>query len=196
VARTPSRADRLQRPPLGHINLGLVVLNTIMLRLLFRWQLVGDGGLQAPTNGWGLINHLPGAFRDRRTPCRYRPWTSSSGCSTSWSTPWGPVAAAPVHHADLDYDVTTPGALPIPSEFVLSHAQQSSPPSPCSAPPVVALVIFEVMLNATALFNHGNIRLPAGVDRCCAGSRDAGLCTGCASLPSKTTNQLQISVSA
>jgi len=32
-------------------------------------------------------------------------------------------------------------------------------------PPVIAGVIFEVMLNATAMFNHGNIRLPAAVDR-------------------------------
>jgi sterol desaturase/sphingolipid hydroxylase (fatty acid hydroxylase superfamily) len=32
-------------------------------------------------------------------------------------------------------------------------------------PPVVAVVIFEVLLNATAMFNHGNVRLPAGVDR-------------------------------
>jgi sterol desaturase/sphingolipid hydroxylase (fatty acid hydroxylase superfamily) len=32
-------------------------------------------------------------------------------------------------------------------------------------PPVVAVVIFEVLLNATALFNHGNVRLPAGADR-------------------------------
>jgi sterol desaturase/sphingolipid hydroxylase (fatty acid hydroxylase superfamily) len=32
-------------------------------------------------------------------------------------------------------------------------------------PPVVAVVIFEVLLNATAMFNHGNIRLPLGIDR-------------------------------
>jgi hypothetical protein len=32
-------------------------------------------------------------------------------------------------------------------------------------PPVVAAVIFEVLLNATAMSNHGEVRLPAGVDR-------------------------------
>lgn len=32
-------------------------------------------------------------------------------------------------------------------------------------PPVLAVVIFEVLLNATAMFNHGNIRLPAALDR-------------------------------
>ena len=32
-------------------------------------------------------------------------------------------------------------------------------------PPVVAVVIFEVVLNATAMFNHSNVRLPLGLDR-------------------------------
>jgi len=31
--------------------------------------------------------------------------------------------------------------------------------------PVVAVVIFEVLLNATSLFNHGNLRIPAAIDR-------------------------------
>jgi sterol desaturase/sphingolipid hydroxylase (fatty acid hydroxylase superfamily) len=31
--------------------------------------------------------------------------------------------------------------------------------------PVLAVLIFEVLLNATAMFNHGNVKLPAGVDR-------------------------------
>ena len=32
-------------------------------------------------------------------------------------------------------------------------------------PPLVAVLIFEVVLNATAMFNHGNIALPKGLDR-------------------------------
>jgi sterol desaturase/sphingolipid hydroxylase (fatty acid hydroxylase superfamily) len=32
-------------------------------------------------------------------------------------------------------------------------------------PPVIAVILFEVVLNATALFNHGNVRLPLGIDR-------------------------------
>ena len=32
-------------------------------------------------------------------------------------------------------------------------------------PPVLAVVIFEVLLSATAMFNHGNLRLPAALDR-------------------------------
>ncbi len=31
--------------------------------------------------------------------------------------------------------------------------------------PAVAVVLFEVLLNATSMFNHGNVRLPVGIDR-------------------------------
>jgi sterol desaturase/sphingolipid hydroxylase (fatty acid hydroxylase superfamily) len=68
-----------------------------------------------------------------------------------------------VHHADLDYDLTT-GARFHPLEIILSMLIKFATIS-VLGPPVVAVVIFEVLLNATAMFNHGNIRLPAAVDR-------------------------------
>jgi sterol desaturase/sphingolipid hydroxylase (fatty acid hydroxylase superfamily) len=68
-----------------------------------------------------------------------------------------------VHHADLDYDVTT-GARFHPVEIALSMLIKFATIA-VLGPPVVAVVIFEVLLNATAMFNHGNIRIPAGVDR-------------------------------
>jgi sterol desaturase/sphingolipid hydroxylase (fatty acid hydroxylase superfamily) len=68
-----------------------------------------------------------------------------------------------VHHADLDYDVTT-GARFHPIEIVLSMLIKFATIT-VLGPPVVAVVIFEVLLNATAMFNHGNIRLPLGIDR-------------------------------
>jgi len=68
-----------------------------------------------------------------------------------------------VHHADPDYDVTT-GARFHPLEIVLSMLIKFAT-IVVLGPPVVAVVIFEVLLNATAMFNHGNIGLPATLDR-------------------------------
>ena len=68
-----------------------------------------------------------------------------------------------VHHADLDFDVTT-GARFHPIEIALSMLIKLATIS-VLGPPVLAVLIFEVLLNATAMFNHGNVRLPAALDR-------------------------------
>ena len=68
-----------------------------------------------------------------------------------------------VHHADLDYDVTT-GARFHTIEIILSMLIKLGTIM-LLGPPVVAVVIFEVLLNATAMFNHSNIRLPLNIDR-------------------------------
>jgi len=68
-----------------------------------------------------------------------------------------------VHHADLDYDVTT-GARFHPLEIILSLLIKFAVIL-LLGPPLVAVVIFEVLLNATAMFNHGNVSLPPAVDR-------------------------------
>ena len=68
-----------------------------------------------------------------------------------------------MHHTDTSIDVTT--ALRFhPIEMVLSLLLKS-----CAVVllgvPVVAVLVFEIMLNATAMFNHANLRLPLGLDR-------------------------------
>jgi sterol desaturase/sphingolipid hydroxylase (fatty acid hydroxylase superfamily) len=68
-----------------------------------------------------------------------------------------------VHHADLDIDVTT-GARFHPIEIVLSMLIKFAAVIALGAP-ALAVLAFEVLLNATSMFNHGNVRLPAGVDR-------------------------------
>ena len=67
-----------------------------------------------------------------------------------------------MHHADLDYDVTT-GARFHPIEILLSLWIKLAVIM-ILGPPVVAVLIFEVVLNAMAMFNHGNLRLPLGLD--------------------------------
>ena len=143
-------------------NLGLVVLDTVLLRLIFPLAGVGLADFCAK-NGWGILNHFQVPF-----------WVAVPLAVIALDfVIWLQhvmVHAVPllwrlhrVHHADLDYDVTT-GARFHPLEIVLSMLIKLAT-IVVLGPPVVAVVIFEVLLNATAMFNHGNIGLPARLDR-------------------------------
>ena len=158
----PRRALTVSKALRWASNLGLVVLNTVLLRLLFPLAAVGLAAFSAQ-NGWGLINHFEVPF-----------WMAVPLAVIAMDfVIWLQhvmVHAVPalwrlhrVHHADLDYDVTT-GARFHPIEIILSMLVKFATIT-VLGPPVVAVVIFEVMLNATALFNHGNIRLPGAIDR-------------------------------
>jgi len=68
-----------------------------------------------------------------------------------------------MHHADLDIDVTT-GFRFHPLEILLSQAIKIAAII-LLGPPVVAVILFEILLNGTSMFNHGNIRIPAEIDR-------------------------------
>ena len=143
-------------------NLGLVVLNTVLLRLMFPLAAVGMAAFSA-ANGWGLLNHFHVPF-----------WLAVPLAVIAMDfVIWLQhvmVHAVPVlwrlhrvHHADPDYDLTT-GARFHPIEIALSMLIKIATIA-VLGPPVLAVVIFEVVLNAAAMFNHGNIRLSAGLDR-------------------------------
>jgi sterol desaturase/sphingolipid hydroxylase (fatty acid hydroxylase superfamily) len=158
----PRRALTVSRTLRWASNLGLVVLNTVLLRLLFPLAAVGVAAFSTE-NGWGLLNHFEVPFAIAV------PLAVIAMDFVIWLQ-HVMVHAVPalwrlhrVHHADLDYDVTT-GARFHPFEIVLSMLIKFATIT-VLGPPVLAVVIFEVMLNATAMFNHGNIRLPAGIDR-------------------------------
>lgn len=68
-----------------------------------------------------------------------------------------------MHHADMDIDVTT-GSRFHPVEIYFSMLIKISAIA-VFGPPVLAVLIFEVLLNGTAMFNHSNFRLPPGLDR-------------------------------
>jgi sterol desaturase/sphingolipid hydroxylase (fatty acid hydroxylase superfamily) len=68
-----------------------------------------------------------------------------------------------MQHADLEFDVTT-GARFHPIEIVLSMLIKLAVVAALGAPPV-AVLIFEMLLNATAMFNHSNVRLSHALDR-------------------------------
>jgi len=68
-----------------------------------------------------------------------------------------------MHHADLEFDVTT-GVRFHPVEIVFSMIIKLGVVLAVGAP-ALAVLIFEVLLNATSMFNHGNVRLPQPIDR-------------------------------
>src|SRR5436190_779753 len=67
-----------------------------------------------------------------------------------------------MHHADLDIDVTT-GVRFHPIEIVLSMLIKFAVVAAIGAP-ALAVLVFEVLLNATSMFNHGNVRMAIGID--------------------------------
>lgn len=159
---SPRRALTVSKALRWTSNLGIVVLNTLLLRLIFPLAATGVAAF-CVAHGWGLMNHfqLPFALAV--------PLAVIALDFVIWLQ-HVMVHAVPalwrlhrVHHADPDYDVTT-GARFHPIEIVLSMLIKFAT-IVVLGPPVVAVVIFEVLLNATAMFNHGNLRLPPTLDR-------------------------------
>lgn len=143
-------------------NIGLVVLNTVILRLIFPAAAVGMA-LFAQDHGWGVFNYFEVSMPVTIIVCVvaldlaiYLQHVMVHAVPALWRL-------HRVHHADLDFDVTT-GTRFHPIEIMLSMLIKFA--LICVlGPPVVAVVIFEVLLNATSMFNHSNVRLPAGLDR-------------------------------
>lgn len=151
--------SRLRRWP---SNIGIVVLNTAVMRVLFPIAAVGMA-LAAEANGWGLFNTFT-------VPTGLAVVLSVVIMDFAIYLQHVLVHAVPalwrlhrMHHADLDYDVTT-GARFHPIEIVISMGLKLMVVGALGAP-ALAVLIFEVILNATAMFNHGNVRIPKGVDR-------------------------------
>ena len=142
-------------------NLGLLLINTIMLRLLFPAAAVGLA-YSAGQLGWGLFNLVDWPY-------------------------WFEVVAAVllldlaiylqhrlmhqvpllwrlhrVHHADLDFDLTT-GSRFHCIEILLSMLIKWGVIL-LLGPALLAVLVFEVLLNGMAMFNHANVRLPAALD--------------------------------
>jgi sterol desaturase/sphingolipid hydroxylase (fatty acid hydroxylase superfamily) len=143
-------------------NLGITFLNPLVLRLMFP-VLALDMAVIAQKQGWGLLNTFDAPYwltvvigivlLDLTI---YLQHVMFHAIPILWRLHM-------VHHADLDYDVTT-GLRFHPIEIILSMVIKLSVVV-ALGPPVVAVLVFEVVLNAAAMFNHGNIRLPLKIDR-------------------------------
>ena len=158
----PKRALTVSKAVRWANNLGLVFFNSFILRLVFPAAAVGVAAFAAE-NGWGLLNYYS-------LPAMVAVVVSIIAMDFVIYLQHVMVHAVPalwrlhrVHHADLDYDVTT-GARFHTLEIILSMMIKFATII-VLGPPVVAVVIFEVVLNATAMFNHGNVSLPKGLDR-------------------------------
>lgn len=143
-------------------NLGLVVLNSFVLRLLFPAAAVGMASF-ASAQGWGILNYY-------QTPFVLAVIVSVVALDFIIYLQHVMVHAVPalwrlhrVHHADPDFDVTT-GARFHPIEIILSMLIKFAT-IVVLGPPVLAVIVFEVLLNATAMFNHSNVRMPFHVDK-------------------------------
>ena len=158
----PRRALTVSKTVRWASNLGLVALNTVLLRLVFPTAAVG-AALLAEQRGWGLLHQVELPY-----------WLAVAGAVVALDLAiylqhvmFHAVPALwrlhRVHHADLDFDLTT-GARFHPIEIGLSMLIKLAMVVLLGAP-ALAVLVFEVLLNATAMFNHSNVRLPAGVDR-------------------------------
>jgi sterol desaturase/sphingolipid hydroxylase (fatty acid hydroxylase superfamily) len=159
---SPKRGRACSRRQRWPSNLGIVIVNTLLLRLLLPVAAVGVAALAAE-HGWGL-------FRAYGVPA------FAAGVSGLLALD-GVLYAQHVvfhrvpllwrlhrlHHADLDVDVTT-GVRFHPLEIVLSMLLKMAVVL-ALGPPVWSVMAFEVILNGASLFNHGNVSIAPGVDR-------------------------------
>ncbi len=159
---SPRRALSLSKGRRWLANLGIVVFNSVLLRFVFPAAAVGMA-LFAGQSGWGL-------FHQYELPFALVVLLSVLLLDFAIYLQHVMFHAVPVlwrlhrmHHADRDYDVTT-GARFHPIEILLSMLIKFAVIAVLGTP-AVAVVIFEVLLNATAMFNHANVRLPLGLDR-------------------------------
>lgn len=143
-------------------NLALVVIDTLLVRLAFPIVAVGLAVI-ARENGWGLLNQFGIASWIKIVVSLlaldlaiYFQHVLFHAVPSLWRL-------HRVHHADLEFDVTT-GLRFHPVEILLSMAIKLGVVM-ALGPPAVAVLVFEILLNASAMFNHSNINLPVRVDR-------------------------------
>jgi sterol desaturase/sphingolipid hydroxylase (fatty acid hydroxylase superfamily) len=158
----PRRDQTMARGSRWPGNLGIVVLDAIAVRVLFPASAVALA-LLAETQGWGLFNALSApAWAEAIFAivlldlAIYLQHVLFHAVPVLWRL-------HRVHHADLDFDVTT-GARFHPIEIALSMVIKLAVIAALGAP-AIAVFLFEVLLNATSMFNHSNVRLPERIDR-------------------------------
>jgi sterol desaturase/sphingolipid hydroxylase (fatty acid hydroxylase superfamily) len=158
----PRRQRSVARRGRWTANLSLVVLDTMVVRYGLP-LLPAALAAEAAAGGWGGLNRLP------------LPGWLAVAAGVVWldliiylqhvlfhKLPllW---RLHRVHHTDPDIDVTT-GVRFHPVEILLSMVIKLAAVAAMGVP-VAAVILFEILLNATSLFSHGNLRLPYGLDR-------------------------------
>jgi len=157
----PRRALVAPKPNRWGTNWGIVILDTLIVRILFPAAAVG-AALDASAQGWGLFNWLdwPGwvevVLAILAFDCLiYWQHVLSHRIPFLWRL-------HRVHHSDRDIDVSTAIRFH-PGEIALSMALKIGAVY-LLGPAAIAIILFEVILNGCALFNHSNIKLGTRVD--------------------------------
>ncbi len=156
------RKNHVQKKSIRWVtNWGLVIIDSVVLRVFAPILAVGVA-LYAESKGWGFfaITKFPLWFEFILAIILldlaiYGQHVASHKIPVLWRF-------HKVHHADRDIDVTT-GARFHPIEIVFSMGYKLI----CVlliGPAAFSVFVFEVLLNASAMFNHSNIKLPLGVD--------------------------------
>ncbi len=158
----PRRRQALARTARWPGNLGVVMLDTLIVRLLLPAGAVGLAVL-AEARGWGLLNAVA-------LPAWSEVLIAIVALDLVLYLQHVLFHAAPVlwrvhrmHHSDLEFDATT-GVRFHPVEIILSMLIKLAAVVALGAP-AAAVLAFEVILNATSMFSHGNVRIAPGLDR-------------------------------
>ncbi len=157
----PRRRLTVNKPRRWLSNLGLVAINTLLVRLASPVSVIGVA-LYAESRGWGLLNYLDVSRWSAVVVAVivldfviYLQHVLFHALPFLWRL-------HRVHHADLDVDVTT-GVRFHPLEMAISFGIKLSAVVLLGAP-ALAVLIFEIALNATSLFNHANLKLPTSFE--------------------------------
>ena len=158
----PRRRQEIPRLLRWSNNIGMTVIDTLLVRLTFPLLAVGMASY-AVVRGWGLFNIF-------QVPSWIAFLVSFLLFDLAIYLQHVMFHAVPllwrlhrVHHSDLEFDVTT-GLRFHPLEILISMGLKLALVV-VLGPPAIAVLFFEVVLNGTAMFNHSNIRLPFAVDR-------------------------------
>jgi len=158
----PRRALSVGRVRRWPSNLGILLLDAVLVRLLIPTTAVGIAVI-ASQNGWGLLNITPWpAWLEGLAGflmldlAIYAQHVAFHKVPMLWRL-------HRMHHADLDIDVST-GLRFHPIEIVLSLLIKIAVVVVVGVP-AVAVIAFEVVLNATSMFNHSNAAMPLWLDR-------------------------------
>jgi len=161
-ALAPRRKRSFERRARWPHNLGLLLVDVALVRVFAPGAAIAVA-MTAAGSGWGLLNALalPGwaaiaagiALLDLAI---YFQHVMFHAVPALWRL-------HRVHHADLDFDVTT-GARFHPIEILISTAIKCAAIAALGAP-VISVFVFEILLNATAMFNHANASLPQRLER-------------------------------
>jgi sterol desaturase/sphingolipid hydroxylase (fatty acid hydroxylase superfamily) len=159
----PRRRLSASKPVRWFSNLGLVSLNSILVRIVFALGAVGVA-IEAQEQRWGLFNNV-------LLPHWLAVVLSFLALDLAIYLQHVMFHAVPalwrlhmVHHADPDFDVTT-GLRFHTIEIGLSMGLKVAAIL-VIGPPALAVLLFEVLLNATSQFNHSNVTMPLWLDRC------------------------------